>query len=496
MKEKLLGKSPEELLQVVSELGMPRFSAKQIARWLYVAGVASIDDMTDLSKESRAALSRKFDVGNISPTQSFTSSDGTVKYLFDVVCPTPDGERESIVEAVMIPDGERRTLCVSSQAGCRMGCKFCMTGRGGWHGNLDAAQILSQILSVPEASELTNVVFMGMGEPLDNYANVSKVLTAMCADWGLAWSPKRITVSSIGVIPNLKRFLDEHKCHLAISLHNPFPEERLSLMPVQAAWDLRDVVALLRQYDFTGQRRVSFEYTMFEGFNDTRRHADALCRLLKGLECRVNMIRFHKIPDFQYTTSSAQSMELFRERLNRGGITATVRASRGEDIMAACGLLAGKAMNEDNNYSRTLDYCRKLCSAREYAPKDIRDKAMKRLNDAEMADAIVGTLTDEGYLSALRYACAFARDKSAIAGWGPVKIKYMLRSKGIDDAVVSEAIGEIDSDSADKKLTRILTVKKKALGSDPQLRPKLLRFALSRGYDYDTAVKTIAEIIR
>lgn len=347
MKEKLLGKSLEELTKTVSELGMPRFSAKQIARWLYVAKASSIDAMTDLSKDARAKLAQSYEVGTISPSESFTSRDGTKKYLFEVVCPTPTGPQSSVIEAVMIPDEDRKTLCVSSQAGCKMGCKFCMTGRGGWHGNLDAAQILSQMTSIPEASELTNVVFMGMGEPLDNYETLSKVLTAMCADWGFAWSPKRITVSSIGVLPNLKRLLDEHKCHIAISLHNPFPEERLSLMPVQAAWDFREVVALLKQYDFTGQRRISFEYTMFEGYNDTRRHADALCRLLRGLECRVNMIRFHKIPDFPYGTSSSQTMELFRDRLSHGGVTATIRASRGEDIMAACGLLAGKYSHAD-----------------------------------------------------------------------------------------------------------------------------------------------------
>lgn len=333
----------DELKTIVQDLSLPRFTASQIADWLYKKRVSSIDDMTNLSKSAREKLSDEWEVGWTSPSGQYKSKDGTIKYLFEVQCPLSGGKgnENSIIEAVVIPDDDRKTLCISSQAGCKMGCKFCMTGRGGWHGDLDRAQILSQVVAIPEGPELTNVVFMGMGEPLDNYQTLSSVLNVMTSEWGFAWSPKRITVSSIGVLPMLKRLLDEHKCHIAISLHNPFPEERLQMMPVQGAYPIQEVVALLKQYDFSGQRRISFEYTMFEGFNDTRRHADALCRILKGLECRVNMIRFHKIPDFPYGTSSAETMEMFRKRLESGGITATIRASRGEDIMAACGLLAG-----------------------------------------------------------------------------------------------------------------------------------------------------------
>jgi 23S rRNA (adenine2503-C2)-methyltransferase len=248
----------------------------------------------------------------------------------------------------MIPDADRKTLCVSSQAGCKMGCKFCMTGRQGFHGSLSAADILSQFFGIDEAAELTNTVFMGMGEPLDNWEEVKRAIEVLTADWGFAWSPKRITLSTIGVLPNLKRFLDECKCHLAVSLHDPFPEERLALMPVEKAYPIRDVVDLIRRYDFTGQRRVSFEYTMFAGLNDTPRYADALARLLQGLECRVNLIRFHAIPDSPFQTSSPAAIAAFLERLNRAGITATLRASRGEDIFAACGLLAGKGLKKNN----------------------------------------------------------------------------------------------------------------------------------------------------
>ncbi len=352
MRPKLLGMTPGELKQAALSVGLPAFAGGQLARWLYVRRARSFDEMTDISKVGREKLKEAFDTGVTPPSMCQVSRDGTKKYLFPVSCSRASGLNayaesrpseleDSAVEAVMIPDEDRRTLCVSSQAGCRMGCRFCMTGRQGFHGHLSAADILSQLLTVDEAADLTNAVFMGMGEPLDNEENLFRALEVMTAPWGFAWSPKRITVSTIGVLPALKRYLDGTRCHLAVSLHDPFPEERLSLMPVQKAWPASEVVDLLRQYDFSGQRRVSFEYTMFAGLNDSTAHADALIRLLRGLECRVNLIRFHKIPDAPYETSPDLVMERFRDRLNRNGITCTIRASRGEDILAACGMLAG-----------------------------------------------------------------------------------------------------------------------------------------------------------
>ena len=334
--EKLLGKNPSQLKGIALAAGLPGFTGGQLAQWIYGKRVRTLAEMTNLSKAGRERLSENYGVGVSLPLGKAESADGTRKYLFPV-----DGNPGNAVEAVMIPDGDRRTLCVSSQAGCKMGCRFCMTGRQGFHGNLSAADILSQFFGIDEAAELTNAVFMGMGEPLDNWEEVKRVIDVLTAPWGLGWSPKRITLSTIGVLPALRRYLDECRCHLAVSLHNPFPEERLSLMPAQKAFPIGDVIELLRHYDFTGQRRVSFEYTMFAGFNDTPRHADALLRLVQGLECRVNLIRFHRIPDFPYGTSSLPVMEAFRDRLSHGGVTATIRASRGEDILAACGLLAG-----------------------------------------------------------------------------------------------------------------------------------------------------------
>ena len=335
MKKWLLGMTPDEVEEVVTNLALPAFTAKQIVGWIYDKRVSEIDEMTNLSKIARTLLSENYQVGGFSPLESQLSSDGTRKYLF----PSLSG---STIESVMIPDAERRTLCVSSQSGCKMSCRFCMTGRLGFRGNLKAGEIISQFLKIEESAELTSAVFMGMGEPLDNYSEVMKAIDILTAEWGFGWSPKRITLSSIGVSPGLKDYLDNSRCHLAISLHNPFDNERLSMMPMQKAWPIEETLALIKQYDFTGQRRVSFEYIMFAGWNDSKRHADALVRMLKGLECRVNLIRFHEIPDFELRSSPIPVIEMFRDRLNKAGVITTIRASKGEDIMAACGMLSGK----------------------------------------------------------------------------------------------------------------------------------------------------------
>ena len=339
-KRPLVGMSLNMLREVAAECGMPAFSAKQMAQWLYEKRVTSIDEMTNLSKKARASLSEKYCIGRFAPKAEARSIDGTVKYLFDGV-----GGRD--IEAVYIPDRDRATLCVSSQAGCKMNCSFCMTGKQGFHGNLTTSAIINQVLSIPESESLTNIVFMGMGEPMDNLNAVLGAIEILTESWGLAWSPKRITVSSIGKIKELRTLLETTKVHIAISVHSPFPQERLSLMPVEKAYPLKDVLALLSNYDFAHQRRLSVEYIMFRGLNDDLRHADALARLLKGLNSRVNLIRFHAIPGVDLKTTSEPAMVAFRDRLNELGITATIRTSRGEDIMAACGMLAGKAQEKN-----------------------------------------------------------------------------------------------------------------------------------------------------
>ncbi|MCM1517579.1 MAG: 23S rRNA (adenine(2503)-C(2))-methyltransferase RlmN [Pseudoflavonifractor sp.] len=335
-KSRLVGMTLGQLRDVAAECGMPTFSAKQMARWLYDKRVTGIDEMTDLSLKARARLAESYIVGRVAPKAEARSTDGTVKYLFDGV-----GGRD--IEAVYIPDRERATLCVSSQAGCRMNCSFCMTGKQGFHGNLTTSDIINQVLSIPDSRSLTNIVFMGMGEPMDNLDAVLGAIEVLTAPWGLAWSSKRITVSSIGKIKELRVLLDTTKVHVAISVHSPYAEERAGLMAVERAYPLRDVLAMLREYDFSHQRRFSVEYICWRGLNDDLRHADALARLLHGLECRVNLIRFHAIPGVNLRPASEQDMVAFRDRLNELGVTATIRASRGEDIMAACGMLAGKA---------------------------------------------------------------------------------------------------------------------------------------------------------
>lgn len=338
-KTPLIGMTLDGLTAVAAECGMPRFAAKQMARWLYEKRVTDIDAMTDLSLRSRERLKESYCIGREAPKLRTVSVDGTAKYLFEGV-----GGRD--IEAVMIPDGDRATLCVSSQAGCKMNCRFCMTGRQGFHGNLSASAIINQVLSVDESARLTNLVFMGMGEPMDNAAAVEQAIEVLTAKWGLAWSPKRITVSSIGKLDTLRHLIEHTQVHIAISVHSPFSEEREGLMPVERAWPLTSVLDMLRNYDWAHQRRLSIEYIIWRGVNDDRRHADALCRLLRGMDVRVNLIRFHAIPDVDLRPASERTMVEFRERLNANGITATIRASRGEDIMAACGMLAGQKRGE------------------------------------------------------------------------------------------------------------------------------------------------------
>lgn len=332
-KKKLMGMTLAELQQVAKEVGLPGYTAKQMADWLYKKRVGDVSEMTNVALAKRAALAEHYEVGAYPPAMAQRSVDGTIKYLYAA------GEGH-FVESVYIPTEDRATLCVSSQVGCKMNCLFCMTGKQGFSANLTANQILNQIQSLPESASLTNLVFMGMGEPLDNVNELFKVLEILTAPWGYGWSPKRITVSTVGTMKGLRRFLEESECHLAFSLHSPYPEERLSLMPIEKAFPAQEVIDLIRQYDFSHQRRVSFEYIVFKGLNDDLKHADALARLLRQIPCRVNLIRFHAIPHVPLQTSDMQRIEAFRDRLNAKGVVCTIRASRGEDIFAACGMLS------------------------------------------------------------------------------------------------------------------------------------------------------------
>ena len=345
----------EELQTVALSVGLPKFAGKQLAEWLYVRRVASFDQMTNISLKGREALKNAYTIGRHAPVREAVSADGTRKYLFEI-----SNLKSCFIETVYIPEDDRATLCVSTQAGCKMGCRFCMTGTLGFHGHLPASEILNQIFeidglaSAKGLSPLTNLVFMGEGEPMDNLDEVLRTLTVMTAPFGCAWSPKRITVSTVG-IPAMKRFIDESECHLAVSMHNPFPAERAQIMPAEKIMSIAEVVSLLKQYDWSHQRRVSFEYICWAGVNDTPRHARELLRLLKGLDCRINLIRFHEgVEDVAHTHqesrhfpgSDEKQMEWLRDYLTANGITCTIRRSRGEDILAACGMLVNSLTNQ------------------------------------------------------------------------------------------------------------------------------------------------------
>lgn len=337
MKEALFGKTLAQIQNIISDLGLPGFTAKQICDWLYKKEITSIEEMSNLSKKARALLEENYSFGLNKYSSVKVSDDGTKKYLFEL-------KPGQFIESAYIPDVKRNTLCVSSQIGCKRRCLFCMTGKQGLQGDMTAGEILNQVRSIPEFSQLTNIVYMGMGEPLDNLDAVMQSLQVLTADWGFAWSPRRITVSTIGIVPAMKIFAEHSHCHLAVSLHTPFDGERKLLMPVNQEYPLKDVIDTIKQFDFENQRRISFEYIVFKGMNDTPKHVNEMARLLNGIKCRVNLIRFHPIPDTPLEGTDVERLMAFKEALIAKGITTTIRASRGQDIEAACGLLSTKEM--------------------------------------------------------------------------------------------------------------------------------------------------------
>ncbi|MEI6140655.1 MAG: 23S rRNA (adenine(2503)-C(2))-methyltransferase RlmN [Mariniphaga sp.] len=337
MKDQLFGKDLNELQEICLSLGLPKYAGRQMAEWLYKKEINSIDAMSNLSKKSRELLKDKYEFGLTEPTKVQISIDGTKKYLFPTL-------HNRFIETAMIPEDDRKTVCVSTQVGCKMGCLFCMTGKQGFQGQLTAGEIVNQIRSIEEFSDVSNIVYMGMGEPLDNLEAVLKSLDILTSEWGYAMSPRRITVSSIGIIPAMLRFLKESEAHLAISLHTPFDTERQKLMPVQIAYPIADVVNEIKSWDFGRQRRVSFEYILFKGLNDTPLHVRELSRLLSGIRCRINLIRFHPVPGTPLESPDEEAINNFKDQLNAKDITTTIRASRGQDIYAACGLLSTKEL--------------------------------------------------------------------------------------------------------------------------------------------------------
>ncbi|MHC1706377.1 MAG: 23S rRNA (adenine(2503)-C(2))-methyltransferase RlmN [Bacteroidales bacterium] len=333
----LLGKTPEELRDIAESLGMAKFAGDQIASWLYRSNIQAFEEMTNLSKANREKLAEHYSPGLTAAVKVQVSSDGTKKYLFPTI-------QNKFIETALMPERTRNTLCVSTQVGCKMGCLFCMTGKQGFQGNLDASDIINQLRSIPEKEEVSNIVFMGMGEPFDNTEHLMRSLEILTSAWGFGISPKKITVSTIGLIPGMQVFLENSSCNLAISLHSPFDEERRHLMPVEHVFPIKDVIRTLEDSDFSRYRKLSFEYILFKGINDSPRHVKELARLLNKLKCRINLMRFHPVPNAPLQGSDEDTLLSFQKGLNEKGITATIRQSRGLDIDAACGMLSTKAL--------------------------------------------------------------------------------------------------------------------------------------------------------
>ena len=341
-KEQLLGKTLADLKIIAGKLGLPAFVAAQLAYWLYKTNIQSYDEMTNISKKVRLLLAEHYDLGVVASVKVQESSDGTKKYLF------PVGSHK-FIETAFIPEERRNTLCVSSQVGCKMGCLFCATGRQGFQAQLSAGQTINQLRSLPEREQITNIVFMGMGEPFDNAEEVMKAQEILTSDYGFELSARRITVSTIGIVPAMEVFLRDSKCNLAVSVHSPFDEERRRLMPIQHIYPIKDVIDAINRADLGKYRRVSIEYIVFGELNDTQKHVKELARLLNKTRCRINLIRFHPVPNVPLPPTNEQRLIDFQRALNDKGIVTTIRASRGLDIDAACGLLSTKALVQREN---------------------------------------------------------------------------------------------------------------------------------------------------
>jgi len=346
-KKKLCGHTAEEIFSLIEPLGYTNRHAVEIAHGIYKKGVHEISMLGKISGKLRNTLSGIFETGVVSPSYSEVSSDGTVKYLFV-------SEAGLEYETVFIPDGKRRTVCLSIQSGCRMGCAFCVTGKYGFRGNLTAGEILSQLISLPNHQEITHAVFMGMGEPMDNLENVLKACRIITAEWGVALSPRHVTVSTVGIRSGVERFLSASDCNLTLSLHSPFSEERSRFIPAEKTNPVREIVTMMTAYPLKKKRRLSLSYVMIENLNDTDRHLEALINLIKDSEVRINLLQYHQSEGAELVSSTAERMQYFKHNLVISGIAASIRKSRGTDISAACGLLAA-GLNCHRKSIMTLD---------------------------------------------------------------------------------------------------------------------------------------------
>jgi 23S rRNA (adenine2503-C2)-methyltransferase len=328
-----------EMEAFIAGLGKERYRARQIMRWLYVQKATSFDEMTDLAKELRAELARTACISSVEPSTVERSADGTRKYLFNLA----DGNQ---IESVLIPDDDRLTLCISTQAGCAMGCRFCVTGAGGLARDLTAGEILDQIVTIGREvgveRRISNCVLMGMGEPLANYERVQQAVGLMSSAFALGLSRRRITLSTVGLIPQMKRlFTEKVPCRLAVSLNAATEEVRAALMPISVKYPLDAVLATCRALPLPPRERITFEYVLIQGVNDSDADARKLGRILRGIRCKVNLIPLNEVSGIAFRRPPGKTMLRFQKVLMDAGYLTIIRESRGGDIAAACGQLRG-----------------------------------------------------------------------------------------------------------------------------------------------------------
>jgi 23S rRNA (adenine2503-C2)-methyltransferase len=325
--------SVDEIFHLISFSGHKYIHAVSISNSIYKHGATSISDLSKIPGKLKSELALANSIGTFKPAGSEVAEDKTVKYLFI----TGTGKT---FETVYIPDNKRNTVCVSTQSGCRMGCSFCVTSKYGFRGNLTAGEIVNQIISIPEAGKITHVVFMGMGEPLDNSESVLKACSIITSEWGLAISKRNVTVSSVGITPGIEKFLHNSECNLALSLFSPFPDEREKLVPAEKLHPVMHIINIMKGFPVKNKRRLSLAYVMINGINDSDLHLEELIKLVKGSEIRVNLLPYNQIMNDLNTSSPGERMQYFKHSLVLSGISASIRKSRGSDISAACGLLA------------------------------------------------------------------------------------------------------------------------------------------------------------
>ena len=327
----LAGLSLTETEDLLEQKKIDRRYGRRILYWINKKGIRIFGEINDIPKEVLSVLSECFSTGLSEPVSNVASSDGTVRYLFTT-------EKGLLHESVYIPEGRRETVCISVQSGCRMGCRFCATGQNGWRGNLTAGELVNQVVRLPH--KVTHVVLMGMGEPGDNIDEVIKALRVLTAEWGMAIGKRRVTVSTVGVTPAVKRLLEETECNITLSLYSPFPAERLEAIPSEAAWTYTETLDLMKKYMADRDRRFTVAYVMIKGKNDTEKHLEELKRILTGTGVRVNLLPYHPTGADSDCSSDHDTMMRFKHLLVTSGVGASVRKSRGEDIGAACGMLA------------------------------------------------------------------------------------------------------------------------------------------------------------